>query len=117
MGDTVWPTQADKRLLSILQKQVQGSLELLQKSTEGGLMHLSEALDSGDSAEAQEKIMLALTELQNIDRVMQRLTNVETTLGDWAAATNAPAGAAMWEDAVSKRYVMEEERQVMRGEL
>ncbi|MDX8407784.1 MAG: hypothetical protein R8L58_05310, partial [Mariprofundaceae bacterium] len=112
----VWPKIADKRLLKVLQKQVEGSVTLLESSSEDGLIKLTEILDMGVSAEMEEKIMAALTDLQNIDRVMQRLNNVKSCLQDWSAASNQTSDAA-WKDEVEKRYVMEEERTVLKEEL
>ncbi len=117
MSETVWPKQADKRLLRVLQKQVEGSVDLLQSSSEGGLAKLMGILDMGVSPEVEAAIMDALTDLQNIDRVSQRLNNVKSCLDDWATAQPDVSDAALWEEEVSKRYVMEEERMVLRGEL
>jgi hypothetical protein len=117
MSQTVWPKQADKRLLRVLQKQIEGSVELLSSSSEEGLVKLMGILDMGVSPEVEAAIMDALTDLQNIDRVSQRLNNVKSCLDDWATAQPDTTAAALWEEEVSKRYVMEEERVVLRGEL
>ena len=117
MSETVWPKHADKRLLRVLQKQVQGSVELLSSSSEDGLVKLMSVLDMGVSGEVEAAIMDALTDLQNIDRVSQRLNNVASCLDDWASVQEDETGAALWEEEVAKRYVMEEERVVLRGEL
>jgi len=117
MNDSVWPQQADKRLLRVLQKQVSGSLDLLGESSENGLIKLTEILDMGVSEEVEAKIMDALTDLQNIDRVSQRLTNVKSCLDDWANHAPEVGQAALWEEEVSQRYVMEEERMVLKEEL
>ncbi|MBL1352549.1 MAG: hypothetical protein COA61_004325 [Zetaproteobacteria bacterium] len=117
MNDSVWPQTADKRLLQVLKKQVQGSLELLSESSEDGLIKLTEILDMGVSDAVEEAIMAALTDLQNIDRVSQRLTNVQTCLDDWSMHVGDASQAALWEEEVAKRYVMEEERMVLKGEL
>jgi len=117
MSETVWPKQADKRLLRVLQKQVEGSVELLSSSSEDGLVKLMGILDIGVSPEVEAAIMDALTDLQNIDRVSQRLNNVKSCLDDWATHQPDASGVALWEEEVSKRYVMEEERVVLRGEL
>ncbi|MDQ6988312.1 MAG: hypothetical protein Q9M19_00395 [Mariprofundaceae bacterium] len=117
MSESAWPKDADKRLIRVLQKQVQGALELLTESSEDGLIKLTEVLDLGVSAEVEEKIMNALTDLQNIDRVSQRLTNVQSCLSDWADAQADSSSKALWQEEVSQRYVMEEERMVLRGEL
>ncbi len=117
MSETVWPKQADKRLLRVLQKQIEGSVELLSKSSEDGLVKLMGILDMGVSPEVEAAIMDALTDLQNIDRVSQRLNNVKSCLDDWATARPDASEAVLWEEEVSKRYVMEEERVVLRGEL
>ncbi|MDQ6993564.1 MAG: hypothetical protein Q9M31_08810 [Mariprofundus sp.] len=117
MDESVWPKVADKRLLKVLEKQVEGSLELLESSSEGGLVKLSEILDMGVGEEIEGLIMQALTDLQNVDRVMQRLHNVRSCLQDWGTAVpQAPASVA-WKESVEKRYVMEEERDILKGEL
>jgi len=117
MNDSVWPQQADKRLLRVLKKQVGGSLELLNESCEEGLVKLTEILDMGVSEEVEDLIMAALTDLQNIDRVSQRLNNVKSCLKDWSDHVPEASAAALWEEDVSKRYVMEEERMVLKEEL
>ncbi|MDX8382039.1 MAG: hypothetical protein R8M14_08010 [Ghiorsea sp.] len=117
MSETVWPKQADKRLLRTLQKQVEGSVELLSNSSEEALIKLMGILDMGVSPEVEGAIMDALTDLQSIDRVSQRLNNVKSCLDDWATAQPDMTGTALWEEEVSKRYVMEEEKVVLRGEL
>jgi len=117
MNDSVWPQQADKRLLRVLKKQVGGSLELLNESCEEGLVKLTEILDMGVSEDVEEKIMAALTDLQNIDRVSQRLNNVKSTLKDWSDHVPESSQAVLWEEDVSQRYVMEEERMVLKEEL
>jgi len=116
MADAVWPKVADKRLIRVLEKQVDGSVQLLEQSAEDGLVKLTEILDMGVSAEVEDRIMAALTDLQNIDRVSQRMNNVKSCLHDWGdAAPEAPP--AVWKEAVEKRYVMEEERMVLKEEL
>lgn len=117
MSDSVWPKHADKRLIRVMQKQLEGSVDLLHSSSEDGLIKLTEVLDMGVSPEVESKIMDALTDLQNIDRVSQRMTNVKTCLSDWADQQPEVSEKALWEEEVSKRYVMEEERMVLRGEL
>ncbi|RLL53066.1 hypothetical protein D8Y20_06110 [Mariprofundus sp. EBB-1] len=114
----IWPTEADPRLLRVLSRQVEGALSLLNESTENGLIKLSEVLEKQAGTEVESDIMDALTELQNIDRVMQRLHNVRSCLDDWSKATKAlGTGEASWKDEVAGRYVMEEERLVLRDEL
>ncbi|MDQ6956085.1 MAG: hypothetical protein Q9M21_02700 [Mariprofundaceae bacterium] len=117
MNDSVWPQQADKRLLRVLKKQVGGSLELLNESCEEGLVKLTEILDMGVSEEVEELIMAALTDLQNIDRVSQRLNNVKSCLKDWSNHVPESGQTALWQEEVSQRYVMEEERMVLKEEL
>ncbi|MBL4775827.1 MAG: hypothetical protein JKY87_07230 [Mariprofundus sp.] len=117
MADSVWPKVADKRLIKVLEKQVHGSITLLEESAEDGLIKLTEVLDLGVSPEVEDRIMAALTDLQNIDRVSQRMNNVKSCLQDWGnAAPQAPA-IATWKEAVEKRYVMEEERMALKEEL
>jgi len=117
MTDSVWPQVADRRLLRVLAGQLEGALNLLKESSEDGLLKLSGALDEqpGDAVEFQ--IMEALTDLQNIDRVSQRLNNVRTCLTDWSETAEPIEGDVHWKEVVSKRYVMEEEREVLRKEL
>ena len=117
MPESPWPEVADARLLRVLRRQVAEALELLGRSAEAGLVKLAEAMDRDASGAVSEDIMAALTELQNIDRVMQRLRNVETCLADWAEAAPVPEGEPRWREAVEGRYVMEEERQALRSEL
>ncbi len=117
MTETVWPKHADQRLLRVLKGQIEGSLALLHKSTDDGLAKLMDAMDQNPGGAVEGDILAALTDLQNIDRVMQRITNVMTTLDDWSKATDPVTGKPLWEEEVSKRYVMEEERQTLRKEL
>lgn len=114
----IWPKDADSRLLRVLTRQVEGALSLLNESTENGLMKISEVLEKEAGTEVESDIMDALTELQNIDRVMQRLNNVRSCLDEWSQATkDQSTGEATWKEAVEQRYVMEEERRVLRDEL
>jgi len=114
----IWPKSADPKLLRVLMRQLEGSLQLLNESTENGLMKLSEVLEKNAGTEVEEDIMLALTELQNIDRVMQRMNNVKSCLDEWSQAVKEQdTSEAMWKESVSGRYVMEEERLVLRDEL
>jgi len=117
MTDSVWPQTADKRLLKVLAGQLEGALLLLKNSSEDGLIKLSGALDEQPGEAVEFQIMEALTDLQNIDRVSQRLNNVRTCLGDWSETAADSSGDPLWKDVVSKRYVMEEEREVLRKEL
>ncbi|RMH50292.1 MAG: hypothetical protein D6682_07215 [Zetaproteobacteria bacterium] len=108
---------ADRRLLRVLAGQLEGALNLLKESSEDGLIKLSGALDEQPGEAVEFQIMEALTDLQNIDRVSQRLHNVRSCLADWAEHASAPEGEAPWKDVVAARYVMEEEREVLRREL
>ncbi|TLS67997.1 hypothetical protein FEF65_06020 [Mariprofundus erugo] len=117
MNSSVWPQTADRRLIKVLERQVEGSVSLLESSSEDGLIKLTQILDLGVSPEIEELIMAALTDLQNIDRVMQRLNNVKSCLQDWGSAAPAAPASALWKSEVEKRYVMEEERTVLREEL
>lgn len=118
MPSSVWPKTADQKLLVVLRKQVSGSLDLLNRSTEDGLIKLTGAMDRDTGGELADDIIGALTDLQNIDRVMQRLRNVESCLADWASAQDGRQPMeTLWESEMEKRYVMEEERQVLRSEL
>jgi len=118
MQSSVWPQVADKQLLRVLKKQVEGALELLNSSTEDGLIKLTDAMDRDVEGVLADDIMSALTDFQSIDRVMQRLRNVEACLNDWGdAQAEGQGGQPLWKDEVEKRYVMEEERQVLRSEL
>ncbi len=114
----IWPKEADPRLLRILTKQVEGALNLLNESTEKGLMKMMEVLEKEAGTEVEGDIMDALTELQNIDRVSQRLHNVRSCLDEWSQATkDQGSGETTWKETVEQRYVMEEERLVLRDEL
>lgn len=117
MPESPWPDTADARLLRVLRKQVGEALDLLGRSTEEGLVKLAEAMDKDESGAVSDDIMAALTDLQNVDRVMQRLRNVESCLADWAEAAPASSGEPRWREAVESRYVMEEERLALRSEL
>lgn len=117
MPSSIWPKTADQKLLVVLRKQVSGSLDLLNRSTEDGLIKLTGAMDRDTGGELADDIIGALTDLQNIDRVMQRLRNVESCLADWASAQDGRQPMeTLWESEMEKRYVMEEERQVLRSE-
>ncbi|MDX8407404.1 MAG: hypothetical protein R8L58_03350, partial [Mariprofundaceae bacterium] len=114
----IWPKVADPRLLRVLTRQVEGALQLLNESTENGLIKISEVLEKEAGTEIEGDIMDALTELQNIDRVMQRLHNVRSCLDEWSQAVkDVDAGEPGWQQSVADRYVMEEERLVLRDEL
>jgi len=117
MADSVWPKVADKRLIKVLEKQVHGSLQLLEESAEDGLIKLTEILDLGVSSEVEDRIMAALTDLQNIDRVSQRMNNVKSCLQDWGNASPDAPATVTWKETVEKRYVMEEERMALKEEL
>jgi len=118
MQSSVWPESADKRLIMVLKKQVEGALALLSSSTEDGLLKLTDVMDRDVEGKFADDIMAALTDFQAIDRVMQRLRNVESCLNDWGdAQAEGQEGQPLWKDEVEKRYVMEEERQLLRSEL
>ncbi|MDX8390170.1 MAG: hypothetical protein R8M38_06740 [Mariprofundaceae bacterium] len=117
MSESVWPQVADKKLLRVLNSQVTGSLELLNKAVEDGLVKLTDALDCGVGGKVEADIMDALTDLQNIDRVMQRLNNVNGCLAQWEEAAQDVPGTPKWGEKLMKSYVMEEERKVLRDEL
>jgi len=113
--DVTWPNRADPKLLRVLQRQIEGAVQLLNESTEQGLHSLAEAMEK--HPEVENEVMEALHKLQNVDRVMQRLNNVKSCLDEWAVAmAAAPSDPERWRTAVEKRYVMEEERQVLRSE-
>ena len=114
----IWPKDADPRLLRVLTKQVEGALHLLNESTESGLMKIMAVLEKEAGTEVEGDIMDALTDLQNIDRVSQRLHNVRSCLDEWSQATkDQDSGNPTWKETVEQRYVMEEERLVLRDEL
>jgi len=101
MRESIWPKQVDKRLLRVLEKQVQGSVELLATSSEDGLVKLMDILEMGVTPEVEAKLMDALTDLQNIDRVSQRLNNVKSCLSEWAEAQPEATEKAVWEEEVA----------------
>jgi len=106
----IWPRVADARLLHMLEAQMDGALACLRASTEDGLAHLEEAMKQHPKSETAPHIIRALTDLQNIDRAMQRLGNVRMTLDEWARdARRRPSGRPAWADAVAARFVMPEE--------
>jgi len=117
MNDAGWPQVADKRLLKVLERQVDGSVDLLEATADNTLIKLVEILDMGVGTEVESRIIAALTHLQNIDRVMQRMDNVQSCLHDWGATIADPPVTCSWEEVVKQRYVMEEERSVLRQEL
>ncbi len=114
----VWPAVGDPRLLRVLEKQLIGALEDLHGCTEDGLGRLAQAMEQHPESVIIPHIMQALTELQKIDRVTQRLGNVVENLSDWAATiqqqTHEPP---VWANAVSSRFVMPEEGAVLRSVL
>ncbi len=114
----VWPAVGDPRLLRVLEKQLIGALEDLHGCTEDGLGRLAQAMEQHPKSVIIPHIMQALTDLQKIDRVKQRLGNVVENLSDWAATiqqqTHEPPA---WANAVSSHFVMPEEGAVLRSVL
>ncbi|MDQ6963999.1 MAG: hypothetical protein Q9M13_03660, partial [Mariprofundales bacterium] len=115
VGD--WPVEADSRLLKIVEKQVEAALVMLQESSESSLMKLMTLLEQDPGAEVEGHVMDALASLQNIDRVVQWLSNVRSCLGDWGGGVASSGGSTPWREAMLARCVMEEEREVIRAIL
>ncbi len=109
-----WPAQSDARLLRVLAEQIRESVTLLQSSSESGLMKLMTLLEGAPGEAVEAKIMDALGSLQNLDRVSQWVNNVTSTLDDWAGGVTPISGDAGWMAALANRYVMEEEREVLK---
>ncbi len=112
-----WPQQADQRLLRILARQVDEAVVMLQQSSEASLMKLMALLESAPGEGVEAQIMDGLSSLQNIDRVVQWLTNVRSCLDDWQGAIQPCDGDTPWSTAMMARCVMEEERAVIRALL
>ncbi|MDX8409915.1 MAG: hypothetical protein R8J84_07760, partial [Mariprofundales bacterium] len=108
-----WPQQADQRLLRILARQVDEAVVMLQQSSEASLMKLMTLLESAPGEVVEAQIMDGLGSLQNIDRVVQWLTNVRSCLDDWQRGVEPCDGATPWSEAMMARCVMEEERIVI----
>ncbi len=109
-----WPTVSDPRLLAVLKAQVTGSLQDLRLCTDDGLGHLAKIIELHPDSELVPHVLSALTDLQRIDRAMQRLHNVVSSLDEWNRASGAQAhDAPSWIDALTGRYVMPEERETM----
>jgi len=112
VGD--WPKEADSRLLKIFSRQVDAAIVMLQESSEGSLMKLMTLLDQAPGDSVEGHVMDALGSLQNIDRVVQWLTNVRSCLHDWDENIASASGETPWREAMLARCVMEEEREVIR---
>jgi len=109
-----WPSVSDPRLLAVLQAQVVGALQDLHQCTDDGLNHLAQVIELHPDSELVPHVLSALTDLQRIDRAMQRLHNVASSLDEWKRATCVHAhDAPTWTDALTGRYVMPEEREAM----
>ena len=109
-----WPNVSDPRLLSVLQAQVVGALQDLHLCTESGLGHLAKVIELHPESELTAHVLAALTDLQRIDRVMQRLQNVVGSLEEWKNASREQSlGTPAWLDTLVGRYVMPEEREVV----
>lgn len=109
-----WPSVSDSRLLEILQAQVVGAIQDLHFCTDDGLEHLAEIVKMHPDSELCTLVLAALTDLQRIDRVMQRLQNVANSLDEWRhSSSTPPPGKPVWLDVLTRRYVMPEEREVV----
>lgn len=111
-----WPQVEDVRLLRVLAEQVAGALRDLHHCSEDGLGHLARAMEMHPRSDMAPHILAALTDLQKIDRAMQRLKNVETSLSEWSQASvhggqERPEPA--WAALLSSRYVMPDENVVL----
>ncbi len=116
----IWPQVGDARILHALEKQVTGALRDLHTCTEDGFGHLEKALDRHPKSEVTPHIIQALTDLQKIDRATQRLQNVADSLDEWFGAECSGMSDAVshgrpsWADAIAARFVMPEEKTVLR---
>ena len=115
MSDTRdWPTVSDPRLLAVLQAQVVGALQDLHMCTEDGLNHLAQVVELHPDSELIPHVLSALTDLQRIDRAMQRMHNVVSSLDEWKRASDVRThDTPTWTEALTGRYVMPEERETM----
>jgi hypothetical protein len=109
-----WPNVSDPRLLAILREQVAGSLHDLRLCSEDGLDHLAKIIESHPHDALTTHVLSALTDLQRIDRVMQRLQNVISSLDEWEkSCDHARLDDPAWLEHLIQRYVMPEEREVV----
>jgi len=109
-----WPNVGDPRLLAVLQAQVTGALQDLHLCTEDGLGHLAKIIELHPESKLTVHVLAALTDLQHIDRAMQRLHNVASSLDEWKRASSGQGlGAPTWVEALTGRYVMPEEREAV----
>lgn len=113
-----WPIVSDSRLLAILQAQVTGALQDLNYCTDDGLEHLAKIIKMQPDSDLSNLVLAALTDLQRIDRVIQRLQNIANSLDEWRQSLGSPPlGRPTWLDSLTGRYVMPEEREVVAGVL
>lgn len=108
-----WPTVSDPRLLAVLQAQIDGALQDLHLCTEDGLGHLARIIEFHPEDALTPHVLAALTDLQGIDRAMQRLQNVISSLDDWEKACEPTQSTPAWLQVLAGRYVMPEEREVV----
>ncbi|HKJ83030.1 MAG TPA: hypothetical protein VJ961_03300 [Mariprofundaceae bacterium] len=114
MDDRIWPSVSDARLVQVLQQQVAGALGNLHDCTEDGLGHLAKALDYHPDSEVTPHILRALTDLQKIDRAIQRLRNVADSMDEWSSASgDVPQDRPAWAEVMAERFVMPEEGSVL----
>lgn len=106
----IWPQVSDARLLELLERHIEGSLTVLQDRVEDGLGKLTDALDRHPVKEIEDDILAVFTDFQNIDRVVQRLGNVQKCLAQWRkSAVNGSGSNPAWAAEVASFYVMQEE--------
>ncbi len=113
MKETKWPDVSDARLLAVLGKQVDGALTSLHESVDDGLIKLTDALEQKSAEKIRQDLIMALTDFQNIDRAMQRLSNVSKCLQAWEDSSSNINGSAAWANALSEIYVMAEEHVIL----
>jgi len=106
----IWPQVSDARLLELLERHIEDSLTVLQDGVEDGLGKLTDALDRHPVKEIEDDILAVFTDFQNIDRVVQRLGNVQKCLAQWRrSAANGSGSDPAWAAVVASSYVMQEE--------
>ena len=115
----VWPRISDPRLLEVFAGQVDGVIRDLQASTDDGLDKLAEALGRHPDSPVAACIRRALVDMQAIDRAMQRLRNIHGCLEEWIRSGPGVPGAGdpPWRERLEERYVMGDERTVLRRVL
>lgn len=103
-------------MLAVLAGQVTGALEELHHCTREGLEYLSRGMELQPDSEISLHLLAALTELQKLDRVVQRLKNVESILLEWLHANEGKqvkCEKPAWAEVLINRHVMPDEDAVL----